>query len=79
MSSVTAPRLDRATMRCNLDSFKHNWRERLDGWRSLDEGTLERKYAQSYWSELLAYFGVIGVPAINKGLRVVPVFVFKSS
>lgn len=38
MSSVTtAPRLDRATMRRNLDGFKHRWNERLDGWRSLDE------------------------------------------
>lgn len=58
MNSVTAPRLDRATMRRNLDSFKHNWRDRLDGWRSLDEGALERKYAQSYWAELLACFGI---------------------
>lgn len=59
MSSVTtAPRLDRATMRRNLDGFKHRWNERLDGWRSLDEGALERKYAQSYWAELLACFGI---------------------
>ncbi|OIR46437.1 DNA methyltransferase [Corynebacterium sp. NML130628] len=59
MSSVTtAPRLDRATMRRNLDGFKHRWHERLDGWRSLDEGALERKYAQSYWAELLACFGI---------------------
>ena len=58
MNSVTAPRLDRATMRRNLDSFKHRWNERLDGWRSLDEGALERKYAQSYWAELLACFGI---------------------
>lgn len=59
MSSVTtAPRLDRATMRRNLDAFKLRWNERLDGWRSLDEGALERKYAQSYWAELLACFGI---------------------
>ncbi|UUA87859.1 hypothetical protein [Corynebacterium pseudogenitalium] len=59
MSSVTtAPRLDRATMRRNLDGFKHRWNERLDGWRSLHEGALERKYAQSYWAELLACFGI---------------------
>ena len=45
-------------MRRNLDGFKHRWNERLDGWRSLDEGALERKYAQSYWAELLACFGI---------------------
>lgn len=45
-------------MRRNLDAFKLRWNERLDGWRSLDEGALERKYAQSYWAELLACFGI---------------------
>jgi len=45
-------------MRQNLDRFKLRWRERLDGWGSDDEGGLERKYAQSYWTELFECFGV---------------------
>lgn len=45
-------------MRQNLDRFKLRWRERLDGWVSDDEGGLERKYAQSYWTELFECFGV---------------------
>lgn len=59
--SVTSPnalRLDRATMRQNLDRFKLRWRDRLDGWGSDAEGGLERKYAQSYWTELFECFGV---------------------
>ncbi|WP_336620849.1 DNA methyltransferase [Corynebacterium sp. UMB4614] len=58
MTSPTALRLDRATMRQNLDRFKLRWRERLDGWGNDDEGGLERKYAQSYWTELFECFGV---------------------
>lgn len=45
-------------MRQNLDRFKLRWRDRLDGWGSADQGALERKYAQSYWSELFECFGV---------------------
>ena len=45
-------------MRQNLDCFKLRWRERLDGWGNDDEGGLERKYAQSYWTELFECFGV---------------------
>lgn len=45
-------------MRQNLDRFKLRWRDRLDGWGSDDEGGLERKYAQSYWTELFECFGV---------------------
>lgn len=45
-------------MRQNLDRFKLRWRERLDGWGNDAEGGLERKYAQSYWTELFECFGV---------------------
>ena len=45
-------------MRQNLDRFKLRWRDRLDGWGSDAEGGLERKYAQSYWTELFECFGV---------------------
>ena len=45
-------------MRQNLDRFKLRWRERLDGWGNTDQGALERKYAQSYWSELFECFGI---------------------
>lgn len=45
-------------MRQNLDRFKLRWRKRLDGWGRADQGALERKYAQSYWSELFECFGI---------------------
>lgn len=58
MTSPAALRLDRTTMRRNLDRFNRRWRDRLDGWDSADQGALERKYAQSFWSELFECFGV---------------------
>lgn len=51
-------RPDAATMRANLTRFKHDWRQRLDAWGEANQGGIEKKYAQSFWSELLAAFGI---------------------
>ena len=45
-------------MRHNLDSFKLHWRERLDSWTEANQGAIEKKYAQSFWADFLACFGV---------------------
>ena len=58
MTSSTAQRPDRATIARDLDEFKARWRTRLDGWAAAGETRIEEKYAQSFWSELLACFGV---------------------
>ncbi|MFL0448212.1 DNA methyltransferase [Corynebacterium xerosis] len=58
MTSSTVQRPDRATIARDLDEFKARWRTRLDGWAAAGETRIEEKYAQSFWSELLACFGV---------------------
>lgn len=58
MTSSTLQRADRATIARDLDEFKSRWRRRLDGWAAGGESRIEEKYAQSFWSELLACFGV---------------------
>ncbi|MGS1092658.1 DNA methyltransferase [Corynebacterium sanguinis] len=45
-------------MRHNLDRFKLHWRTRLDSWTAADQGAIEKKYAQSFWSDFLACFGI---------------------
>jgi len=45
-------------MRHNLDNFKLHWRERLDSWTEANQGAIEKKYAQSFWADFLACFGV---------------------
>lgn len=58
MTSSHAQRLDRAEVRRNLDGFKLHWRERLDSWADGNQGAIEKKYAQSFWADFLACFGV---------------------
>lgn len=58
MASSTVQPLDRSEVRHNLDGFKHHWRERLDSWTDASQGALEKKYAQSFWADFLACFGV---------------------
>ena len=58
MISSTQQRLDRAQMAHNLTQFKVRWRERLDGWVDQKQTAIEKKYAQSFWSEFLGCFGV---------------------
>ncbi|WP_459612896.1 type IIL restriction-modification enzyme MmeI [Corynebacterium urogenitale] len=45
-------------MRHNLDKFKLHWHERLDSWTEANQGAIEKKYAQSFWADFLACFGV---------------------
>lgn len=45
-------------MRANLTRFKNDWRQRLDAWGETNQGAIEKKYAQSFWAELLAAFGI---------------------
>lgn len=56
--TTPAPRPDRAEMRHSLDAFKLHWRERLDSWTQAEQGAIEKKYAQSFWSDFLACFGI---------------------
>ena len=57
-AAPTIQRPDAATMRANLTRFKHKWWRRLDAWGETNEGAIEKKYAQSFWSELLTAFGI---------------------
>lgn len=50
--------IDRATVRRNLDNFTAFWLERIDSWRGRGETATEKRYAQQFWSELFACFGV---------------------
>lgn len=45
-------------MRHILDKFKLHWRERLVSWTGAHQGAIEKKYAQSFWADFLACFGV---------------------
>nr|WP_311201331.1 DNA methyltransferase [Corynebacterium sanguinis] len=58
MTTPAPQRLDRSEMRHNLDKFKLHWRERLDSWTEANQGAIEKKYAQSFWADFLACFGV---------------------
>lgn len=55
-SSITG--LDRSTIRSNLLRFSKEWRETIDQWRENDVKHTEKSYAQSFWSEFLACFGI---------------------
>lgn len=59
MTTALPPqKIANATMRSNLTRFKQEWRERLDSWNEQGQGGIEKKYAQSFWAELCAAFGV---------------------
>lgn len=51
--------LDRATSINKLTDFAHFWTDRIDQWRQTGEKATEKKYAQSFWSDLLRCFGII--------------------
>lgn len=55
-SSITG--LDRSTIRSNLRRFSKEWRETIDQWRENDVKHTEKSYAQPFWSEFLACFGI---------------------
>lgn len=50
--------LDRSTIRSNLLRFSKEWRETIDQWRENDVKHTEKSYAQPFWSEFLACFGI---------------------
>lgn len=57
--SLTLPAaIDRATIHRNLDEFKAFWLNRITEWRERGETATEKKYAQQFWSELFACFGI---------------------
>lgn len=58
MINSTPLRLDRNEIKHNLDEFRVHWRQRLDTWKENGEGAIEKKYAQSFWAEFLACFGI---------------------
>mgnify|MGYP000872603138 FL=1 len=58
MISSTPIRLDRNEIKHNLDGFRVHWRQRLDTWKANNEGAIEKKYAQSFWADFLACFGI---------------------
>ncbi|WP_129660879.1 type IIL restriction-modification enzyme MmeI [Rothia uropygialis] len=51
--------LDRASSTRKLTDFAHFWSQRITGWRQDGEKATEKKYAQSFWSDLLRCFGII--------------------
>lgn len=55
-SSITG--LDRSTIRSNLLRFSKEWRETIDQWRENDVKHTEKSYAQPFWSDFLACFGI---------------------
>lgn len=58
MISSTPIRLDRNEIKHNLDGFRVHWRQRLDTWKANNKGAIEKKYAQSFWADFLACFGI---------------------
>ncbi|PFG29078.1 methylase [Corynebacterium renale] len=51
-------RIDRGTVRKNLDEFKNFWSRQLKGWKETGETGIEKKYAQSFWADMFACFGI---------------------
>lgn len=49
---------DRSTIKKALDKFVHHWSGRLEEWKQTGETGIEKKYAQSFWSDFLSCFGV---------------------
>ncbi|WIM69119.1 class I SAM-dependent DNA methyltransferase [Corynebacterium suedekumii] len=57
MSSIEF--LDRSTTISRLQSFGHYWAEQTAAWHQSGETATEKKYAQSFWADLLNCFGII--------------------
>lgn len=58
MPSSTTQLIDRAQIRRSLDNFTAFWTKRVSGWKEDKETATEKKYAQQFWSDLFACFGV---------------------
>lgn len=51
--------LDRQTSLQRLRAFGHRWTTTITDWRESGETATEKKYAQSFWADLLDCFGII--------------------
>lgn len=51
--------LDRGSIRHGLDGFVARWLQRIEGWSPADRNKAEKSHAQTFWSDLLAQFGII--------------------
>lgn len=58
MASSTPQAIDRAQIRRSLDDFTAFWLKRVGEWKETKETATEKKYAQQFWSDLFACFGV---------------------
>ena len=58
MASSTPQLIDRAQIRRSLDDFTAFWLKRVGEWKETKETATEKKYAQQFWSDLFACFGV---------------------
>lgn len=60
LSAMGPDFFDRATTTTKLGEFAHFWStQRIQVWRDTGERATEKKYAQSFWSDLLRCFGII--------------------
>lgn len=60
LSAMGPDFFDRATTTTKLGEFAHFWStQRIQVWRATGERATEKKYAQSFWSDLLRCFGII--------------------
>src|SRR5699024_12645922 len=55
---VSATTLDRGQILQRLREFSAHWSDRIAGWRSDGVTGTEASFAQSFWSDLLACFGI---------------------
>ncbi|WP_348542246.1 DNA methyltransferase [Dietzia kunjamensis] len=55
---MSATTLDRGQILQQLRIFSTHWSERIDGWRTDKVTGTESSFAQSFWSDLLACFGI---------------------
>jgi hypothetical protein len=55
---TSAQRYDRSTMKEKLTGFVRFWSGRLEDWDETGETGIEKKYAQSFWTDFLSCFGI---------------------
>jgi hypothetical protein len=56
----TIEHLDRATSIKKLREFSHHWNALINQWNKQGLSNVERQYAQSFWQDFLACFGING-------------------
>ncbi len=57
----TIEHLDRATSIKKLRDFSHHWNTLINQWNEQGLSNVERQYAQPFWQDFLACFGINGV------------------